>query len=100
MPTFATQQINSGFGTYHPGDPIDDDVPPTVREAWLAAGLAEVVKPVRAVAAAPSTKPKPATKPKPEKATRVRTHPEPHRRFVENATAPAPERGTVGPEAD
>jgi hypothetical protein len=91
----ATQTIAGGFGTFHPGDEIDNDIHPDVRDAWLAAGIIEE----RAAVAeeAPAAKPaKPARK-APAK-PRFSTTPTPQRRFVEDATAPAPETATTGPK--
>lgn len=103
MPHRATQPIASAFGSYMPGDQIDEAAEPVI-EAWVAAGIAEPITPEptaadrsdeiehalygtddyseetpvdpRPIETATAPKPEPATAPKP----------------IETATAPKPER--------
>ena len=94
MPYIATQTIASGYGTYHAGDQIDDDLPEPVRDAWEAARLVEAAPDgygadVVAAADPPETAEKPKAAPRRKPAE---TAEGPQRRISEKATAPAQRR--------
>lgn len=99
MTVRATQPISSAFGSYMPGDPIDEAAAPVI-EAWLAAGI--IVDEPEEEPMAETTKPpapkrvEKATAPKPERAVsrRMQTEPTPHRRFRRETDA-APQRRFV-----
>jgi hypothetical protein len=80
----ATQPIASAFGTYRPGDLIDEAASP-VLEAWLAAGIVadEPDGPDEADLSAGQADVETATSTEPETAVgrRLRTGPAPQRRF-------------------
>jgi hypothetical protein len=86
----ATQPIASAFGTYRPGDLIDEAAAP-VLDAWLAAGIVadepaepdEPKGPDEADLSAGQADVEMTTSPEPETAVgrRLRTGPAPQRRF-------------------
>ena len=79
----ATQPIASAFGTYLPGDEIDEAADPVI-EAWLAAGI--VAKDSEEVAVETPKPVERAVTPKREKAVGRRQSEEPSRRLQTEAT--------------
>lgn len=87
----ATQQINSGFGTFAAGHELPADLPPGVLDAWTEAGIAE---PVLEAAAEPDEAAPPAAPAPIEKAVA----PGPEKAVAPRQRTPAAPRSKAGPK--